>query len=159
MFQLDDKFLQDVGLGDLPDQQKQAFLQHIYQELELRVGTKLSEGLTESQMAEFEAFVDQKEDKVLAWFEDNMPDYAEKQDFVQLQASAAKAAQDSGKEISQLAILSEYGSLKWLEINRPDYKQVVAKELEILKSEVTKSAPSILETGESDDSATGSEAA
>ena len=53
MFQLDDKFLQDVGLGDLPEDQKAAFLQHIYEELELRVGTKLSEGLNEQQLGEF----------------------------------------------------------------------------------------------------------
>ena len=28
MFQLDDKFLQDVGLGDLPEDQKKLFLDH-----------------------------------------------------------------------------------------------------------------------------------
>ena len=39
MFQLDDKFLQEVGLGDLPDDQKQAFLAHFREQLELRVGT------------------------------------------------------------------------------------------------------------------------
>ena len=44
MFQLDDKFLQDVGLGSLPDDQKKMFLDHFREQLELRVGTKLSEG-------------------------------------------------------------------------------------------------------------------
>lgn len=144
MFQLDDNFLQDVGLGSLPDDQKQAFLQHIYQELELRVGTKLSEGLSEAQMAEFEAFVDQNEDKVIAWFEKNLPDYQSQPDFVQLQSVAPEGT-------AMVAIMSEYGSLKWLELNRPDYKQVVASELESLKDEVKSSAPAILGEGEESD--------
>lgn len=137
MFQLDDKFLQDVGLGDLPEDQKQAFLQHIYSELELRVGTKLSEGMSEDQLAQFEGFVDQDEQKVVSWFERYLPNYQQAPDFVQLKSSAPA-------DVNQLALLSEYGSLKWLEINRPDYKQVVAAELETLKAEITKNSDSIL---------------
>ena len=115
MFQLDDKFLQDVGLQDLPEDQKQAFLQHIYSELELRVGTKLSEGMNEEQLAQFEAFVDQDEQKVVAWFERYLPNYRELPDYQSLKASAPA-------EISETVLLSEYGSLKWLELNRPDYR-------------------------------------
>lgn len=137
MFQLDDNFLNDVGLTSLPDDQKQAFLQHIYEELELRVGTKLSEGLSEGQMGEFEAFVDQAEDKVRDWFAKNVPDYASRQDFVQLSKSAPEGT-------NELAILCEYGSLKWLEMNRPDYRQVVAAELENLKNEIRANAEAIL---------------
>lgn len=137
MFQLDDNFLNDVGLTSLPDDQKQAFLQHIYEELELRVGTKLSEGLTEQQMGEFEAFVDQSEDQVRQWFTANMSDYASRQDFVQLSQSAPQGT-------PELAILCEYGSLKWLEMNRPDYRDVVASELENLKKEIRANADAIL---------------
>lgn len=145
MFQLDDNFLNDVGLSSLPDDQKQAFLQHIYEELELRVGTKLSEGMTDTQMAEFEAFVDQNEDAVREWFEKNIPDYASRQDFQQLSQSAPESA-------SEVAVLSEYGSLKWLEINRPDYREVVAGELEALKSEIRSNADTILSGGSTDSS-------
>jgi hypothetical protein len=137
MFQLDDKFLQDIGLGDLPDEQKTAFLQHIYEELELRVGTKLSEGLNEQQLSEFEAFVDRDEDKVRAWFEKNLPDYANQQDFQQLRASAPQ-------DIPEVAVMSEYASLKWLELNRPDYRQIVAAELEKLKNEIIANRDGIL---------------
>lgn len=137
MFQLDDKFLQDVGLADLPADQKQAFLQHIYSELELRVGTKLSEGMNDDQLAQFEAFVDQDEQKVVAWFEQYLPNYQEAPDFQSLRASAPA-------DISPIALLSEYGSLKWLELNRPDYKQVVAAELDALKAEITQNKDSLL---------------
>jgi hypothetical protein len=137
MFQLDDKFLQDIGLQDLPEDQKQAFLQHIYSELELRVGTKLSEGMNEEQLAQFEAFVDQDEQKVTSWFERYLPNYRELPDFQSLKASAPA-------DVSETALLSEYGSLKWLELNRPDYKQVVATELDALKAEITENRDSIL---------------
>jgi len=137
MFQLDDKFLQDVGLGDLPEDQKQAFLQHIYSELELRVGTKLSEGMSEDQLAQFEAFVDHDEQKVRSWFERYLPNYQSTPDFQQLKTSAPA-------DVDEVSLLSEYGSLKWLEMNRPDYKQVVAAEMDALKAEITKNRDSIL---------------
>jgi hypothetical protein len=137
MFQLDENFLKDLGLDGLPDEQKQAFLQHIYEELELRVGTKLSEGLTEQQMQEFEAFVDQKEDKVQAWFEKNLPNFEQQADFQQL-------IQRVPANTPKIAVISEYGSLKWLELNRPDYRDVVAAELTALKSEISSNRDSIL---------------
>lgn len=143
MFQLDDKFLQDVGLSDLPGDQKEAFLQHIYSELELRVGTKLSEGMTDDQLAQFEAFVDQDEQKVVSWFERYLPNYDQAEDFQSLK-SAAPA------DISPIVLLSEYGSLKWLELNRPDYKQVVATELDSLKTEILENKDSLLGSGQPD---------
>lgn len=138
MFQLDENFLNDLGLGGLPAEQKKAFLQHIYEQLELSVGTKLSEGLNEMQMQEFEAFVDKDEDKVRAWFEKNMPEYNSAADFQQMKQSAPA-------DISEIALLSEYGSLKWLELNRPDYKDVVAAELDAIKKDIIANRDSILE--------------
>ncbi len=142
MFQLDDKFLQDIGLGDLPEDQRKAFLQHIYDELELRVGTKLSEGMSEQQMSEFESFVDRNEDKVREWFASNMPDYASRPDYQQFASSAPEGT-------PEVEIMSEYASLKWLEMNRPDYRQIVAQELESLKQEIMSQKDAILGQSES----------
>lgn len=100
MFNLDEDFLQSLGLASLPDDQKQAFLQHIYEELELRVGTRLSEGMSDDQLSEFEKLIDAND---------------------------------------------EQGALTWLETNRPNYKQVVAEELEKLKKEITDNRDKILE--------------
>lgn len=129
MFQLDDKFLQDLGLAGMPEDQKQAFLQTIYEELEVRVGTKLSEGLSEEQLGEFEAFIDRDEVTVREWFAKNMPDYAQVDDYQKVKAGAPADA-------PEIAVMSEYGSLKWLELNRPDYRQVVAAVLEDIKREI-----------------------
>ncbi|MBI1952285.1 hypothetical protein HYS42_01005 [Candidatus Saccharibacteria bacterium] len=100
MFQLDDNLLRELGLGSLPPAEKNKMLAHIYETLELRVGMKLAEQMTDAQLDEFEKFIDAND---------------------------------------------EAGALKWLETNFPNYKQVVADELEKLKTEVKAQAPTILE--------------
>ena len=76
MFKLDDNFLQDIGLGTLPQEQKAQMLRDIYETLELRVGMKLAEQMTDAQLDEFEALVDKKDDPAaLKWLETNFPHY------------------------------------------------------------------------------------
>jgi hypothetical protein len=100
MFQLDDNLLRELGLGDLPAEEKNKMLAHIYETLELRVGMKLAEQMTDAQLDEFEGFIDRND---------------------------------------------EAGALKWLETNFPDYKQVVADELDKLKNEIKQQAPQIMQ--------------
>lgn len=136
MFKLDDKFLEDLGLGAMPAEQKQAFLQHIYSELEVRVGEKLTDGMSDELLDEFGNFVDQNEDGMKAWFEENLPDYATREDYGQLKAA--------NPEAPEKAVMSEYGAMKWLQLNRPDYPQVVAATLEELKNEIKSNKDAIL---------------
>jgi hypothetical protein len=137
MFQLDDKFLQDVGLGDLPDDQKQAFLDHFREQLELRVGTRLSEGLSDAQLEEFESFIDRKEDRVDVWLAANVANFADDPIYQQLKTGAPA-------NIPENVIKAEYASLKWLGLNRPDYRQVVASTMEELKAEIIANHDAIL---------------
>jgi protein-tyrosine-phosphatase len=129
MFQLDDKFLEDIGLNNLPEEQKKPFLQHIYDELELRVGTKLSDGMTDEQLEEFEAIIDRKDDVIVGWLEKFVPEYHNDVVFMQLQTS-------TDLDVNDPNLRADYAATKWLEINRSDYRQVVASVLEELKSEV-----------------------
>jgi hypothetical protein len=141
MFKLDDNFLEELGLGALPPEQKQAFLQHIYSELEMRVGERLTEGMSDELLDEFGYFVDMNQDGMSKWFEENLPDYRERDDFKQLKDSNAQAPEN--------AVMSEYGAMKWLQLNRPDYPQVVAAVLEELKTEIRANREAILSGGES----------
>jgi hypothetical protein len=100
MFQLDDNLLQELGLGSLPVAEKNKMLGHIYETLELRVGMRLAEQMSDQQLDEFEGFIDRND---------------------------------------------EPGALHWLETNFPDYKKVVAEELEKLKGEIKAQAPAILD--------------
>lgn len=99
MFKLDNTLLEELGLGSLPAEEKNKMLNHIYETLEMRVGVKLAEQMSNDQLDEFEGFIDKND---------------------------------------------EAGALKWLESNFPDYKTVVASELDKLKSEIKQTAPQIL---------------
>lgn len=144
MFQLDDNFLQDLGLDNLPADQKHAFLQHIYEELELRVGARLAEGVPDEKLIEFESLItrdpDHPEDfplTVADWLKANVPDFRDREDFQRFVLNANATPDD-------LAVQSEYAATKWLEINRPDYRQVVAEVLDQLKAEIISNRDSIL---------------
>lgn len=80
MLKLDNDLLKELGLGGLPEEQKRAMLQHIYDTLELRVGTNLANQMTDKQLEEFEEFIDDDERganqaQALQWLEANLPNY------------------------------------------------------------------------------------
>lgn len=137
MFRLDDQFLKDIGLDGLPDEQKKPFLQHIYSELELRVGTRLSDGLSDSQLEEFEKIIDRDEEKIQSWLAEHAPTYMQEDAFAKLQQATNLEANDP-------RLVAEYTATKWLEVNRPDYRQVVAQVLEDLKREITSNRDAIM---------------
>jgi hypothetical protein len=137
MFQLDDNFLEDLGLGDLPAEQKKPFLQHIYSELEMRVGAKLSEGMTDEQMAEFESIIDRKDDAIKSWLSQYAPNYHSDGAFLKLQSITQLDARDPN-------LRAEYAATKWLEVNRPNYREVVTGVLDEIKKEISASRDKIL---------------
>ncbi|MES2876369.1 MAG: DUF5663 domain-containing protein [Patescibacteria group bacterium] len=137
MFRLDDQFLKDIGLDGLPDEQKKPFLQHIYSELELRVGTRLSDGLSDVQLEEFEKIIDRDQEKIEAWLSEHAPTYMQEEAFGKLQ-------QASGLEANDPRLVAEYTATKWLEVNRSDYRQVVAQVLDELKREITSNRDAIM---------------
>ena len=73
--QFDDKFLQEMGLQAMPEDQKQKFLDYVQEELEVRIGERISKGLTEVQLNEFDMITDPLE--AAKWLEKNRPDYRE----------------------------------------------------------------------------------
>ena len=73
--QFDEKFLQEMGLSAMPEEQKKAFLAYAQEELEVRIGERISRGLTEVQLNEFDMITDPAE--AAKWLEKNRPDYRE----------------------------------------------------------------------------------
>lgn len=139
MFQLDDQFLTDIGLAGLPEEQKKPFLQHVYDQLEYRVGVRLSEGMSDAQLEEFEAIIDKKPEVIDAWVAQYAPNYTSDELFTKIQQATGLAADNPG-------VKSEYAATKWLEVNRPDYRDVVARTLEELKQEISSNRDTILGT-------------
>lgn len=138
MFQIDDNFLASLGLAALPQDEKEKMKAHIYETLEMRVGMRLASGMSDQQLSEFEGFmsgdVTKATDYLTAWNSDWEKDPA----YVASQQVAAQQGIDPN------AATSEFAALKWLETNFPDYKKVVAEELEKLKQEISQAAPHIL---------------
>lgn len=137
MFQLDENLLNDLGLGDMPAEQKTPFLQHIYEQLEYKVGLRLSEGMTDEQLSEFEAIFDRNDTTIRNWLAQHSPDYQNDQLFMNMQQSSGLAADHP-------SLLGEYTATKWLEVNRPDYRDIVASTLEELKQEIIQQRDAIL---------------
>src|SRR6056297_74967 len=76
MFKLDDNFLTELGLGTLPPADKNKMLAHIYETLEMRVGMRLAERMSNEQLDEFESFIKQNDEGgALKWLESNFPNY------------------------------------------------------------------------------------
>ena len=71
----DEDFLQEMGLSAMPADKKQDFLNYIQEELEVRIGERISKGLSEAQLQEFDAITSTEEAAV--WLEKNRPDYRE----------------------------------------------------------------------------------
>jgi hypothetical protein len=136
MLRLDDKFIEDVGLGKLSENERLKFLQSVYGELEMRVGEKLTEGMSEDMLDEFGYFVDMNIGGMARWYEEYLPDFVEREDFKELY--------DANPEAEPEAILSEYGAMKWLQTNRPDYPEVVASILSEIKEEISINSEEII---------------
>jgi len=76
MIKLDDDLLQELGLAALPAEEKKKLLAHIYETLEMRVGMKLAEQMSDAQLTEFEQFIDRNDEPgALKWLEANFPHY------------------------------------------------------------------------------------
>ena len=128
MFQLDDKFLEEIGLGGMPSDQKEAFKSHMQEELETRVGAKMSEGLTKDQIAEFERIIDGDTATIQSILH-SVGDY--KNDEIYRLLITRAGFEEGSEELD-----TEYASVKWLTKNRPDYQQIVADVSAILKQEI-----------------------
>ncbi len=72
---LNDEFLAEMGLSAMPEEVKQDFLNYVQEELEVRIGERIADGLTEVQLNEFDLITDQVE--AAKWLEKNRPDYRE----------------------------------------------------------------------------------
>ncbi len=75
---LDHNLLVELGLGALPESEKTSLLNHIYETLEMRVGMRLADQMSNEQLEEFEKYFEAKDDAgAFHWLETNFPNYKE----------------------------------------------------------------------------------
>ena len=125
MFQLDDKFFEGIGIERTSPEEAAVFKQHVQEELEARVGERITDGFSNEKLEEFEKIIDDVPGFVDNWLMINVPDFRSNRAF------NALVQQNGGQENRQT--IAEFASMKWLEINRPDFNQIttiVMKEMQ-----------------------------
>lgn len=133
----DDSFLDEVGLANLPPEQKEAFLKQAQEELELRVGEKMSQGLSDAQIEEFEGIMKNDQQTIRKVVSELGTDFREDPIY-------QKLLERYGVSEGTWEIISEYLSIKWIQKNRPDYHEIVQSAIDALKAEIKANSGKIL---------------
>lgn len=76
----DEAFLIEMGLGAMPEEKKSSFLDYLQNEAERRVGEKITEGMSDEKIDEFDEC--ETDEQALAWLERNRPDFRDVVDGV-----------------------------------------------------------------------------
>ena len=134
MYKFDDNFLESVGLGSMPAEQKEAFLQYAQDQLEVRIGEKMSEGLSDEQLDEFEKIIDNDQATLDKWIA-GAGDY--KNDAIY-----QKFAENIGG--SEEDVLGDYVTAKWLNQNCPQYQQIIQETVDALRAEISANKDALL---------------
>lgn len=136
MFEIDDSLLDELGLGSLAGQERAEFKEYVKTTLQERVGERLTEGMSDETLDEFGYFMDGNVDGMKQWLNNHIENYQQDPNYQQFVAANPNA--------SEADILSSYGSLAWLQVNRPDYSEVVKQTLDGLREEISKNRDAIL---------------
>ncbi len=93
-------------------------LSHIfYTHLENLTGERLTRGMPDEQLDEFGYFVDMDEERMTGWLLQHCPGFDNDKGFQEICAQHPDAPRPTA--------LAEFGAKKWLELNRPDYPDIV----------------------------------
>lgn len=96
MFQLDEDFLISLGLGAMPQGEKEAFIEYVLEQLQLRVGTELSKGMSDEKLEQFEKLFEAKDRAgATTWLQQNCPNYKQ---VVQQELAAIKEEIVAGRD-------------------------------------------------------------
>lgn len=133
MFQFNDEFLKSVGLENLPDDQKQDFLEYAQEQFEMRIGEAMMSKLTEAQQDEFDK-ISSDDPGAIQKVLDRYDDY--ENDFTYRRLIKNGADEQQAK--------SDYAVVKWLDENFPNYNNEINNILADLQSEIYSQKESFL---------------
>ena len=145
MIRIDDSLLEEIGLIGLPEHERREMLKHIYSTLEMRVGMRLAERMNDQQLDEFEKFIDGDLVYIEKYLNQLKPGWQQAPAYIKELQMAHEASQRNNMPFNELSVKSQFGALTWLETNFPDYKDVVAGELDKLKIEIKQDSSKIIE--------------
>jgi len=101
----------------LSKEARQWVAREIYACLEVKVGERLTCSMPRNKLDEFDCFVNEDKAGMKQWLAEHFPDYKQDQRY--------RDEVEANPEAPAAKILSGYGAIKWLELNAPQYPQVV----------------------------------
>lgn len=133
MFQFNDEFLKSVGLEELPEDQRQDFLEYAQEQFETRIGEAMMNKLTEAQQDEFDK-ISSDDPVAIQNVLDRYADY--ENDFTYRRLIKNGADEQQAK--------SDFAVVKWLDENFPNYSEEINNILADLQSEIFAQKENIL---------------
>lgn len=106
-----------------------ALRQVAHDELELRIGTQLTSGLSDRQLEEFEAIIDRDKERLASWLYSNSPDFESDPEFKRLESALPEAS-------DPLDLVAEFAAGKWLQLHCPDYRKTTHAALSVLVDDI-----------------------
>lgn len=128
------EWLSGLGLDSLTREQAEHFLQTITPEVELRVGSVLSDGLSNEQLDEFNVLLEGGSKEAVQWAE-RIGAEEDLADFI------SKLEEEPGRDFD--SEVAEWGRTQWLAVNRPDYSTVVKSVMREIRMEIREKAVEI----------------
>jgi len=134
MFDLNENFLKELNLEELPEEQRATFLKFVETEMDQRIGKRISELLSDEQFEQFMKLSDGDLESVRNVLEAE-GDYKNTEDYKSLMEVA-------GGDSPTLE--GEYASMVWIAKNAPGYEDIVDEEVDKLTEEIKANKEKIL---------------
>lgn len=138
-FQLDDAWLDDVGLAQLPQTLRLSYRKFAYSQLRYFVGLGLAWRMSDRRTSEFSRLLRDAEYS-LAWATRFAPGFSSDRSFLKLKSEYPEA--------SESRLTREWGSTKFLELHAPHYRDFVQFGARALTRASTIAAREVLDAAE-----------
>lgn len=134
MYKFDDQFIESIGLDGMPADQKEEFLKYAQEQLEIRIGERMSEGVPADKLDEFERIIDNDQATIDKWIA-GAGDYQNDATYQKLVESLGDTSEN---------ILGDYATALWLNQNCPHYQDIIKESIEALRNEIVENRDAIL---------------
>ena len=119
----DEELLEKIGAADAPEDEQRLLLE----QLQTYIGEAISNTLSEQQLNEYQAIIDDDEDVIDAWLDAHVPDYKNAvlyQEFEQ--GTEQDPERNSPKKL--------FASLAWVEVHVPNLQAIIDEVVESFRA-------------------------
>jgi hypothetical protein len=125
MQQDEEYIIEALGITDWSEDKREP----VVIEATMRIGTGIVGQLSEQQYTEYKAIVDDNQDVIDAWLDQNIPDYKDNEEYRQIAASY-----DSDPEKNNPNKL--FATIAWVQVNVPNLQQIIDDTLTAYRQEL-----------------------